>query len=76
VDESLKILVVDDDLDIIEILKYNLNNSAILLSPQAMESKQLKSKKISSWYNFNGRYDAWDDRNWSVFWNKKDWSTS
>ncbi len=47
-DESLKILVVDDDLDIIEILKYNLNNSAILLSPQAMESKQLKSKKISS----------------------------
>ena len=44
-DESLKILVVDDDLDIIEILKYNLNNSGYFVKSANNGIKAIKKAK-------------------------------
>ena len=43
--ESLKILVVDDDLDIIEILKYNLNNSGYFVKSANNGIKAIKKAK-------------------------------
>ena len=43
--ESLKILVVDDDLDIIEILKYNLNNSGYFVKSAKNGIKAIKKAK-------------------------------
>ncbi len=43
--ESLKILVVDDDLDIIEILKYNLNNSGYSVKSANNGIKAIKKAK-------------------------------
>tara|TARA_B100001115_G_scaffold22024_1_gene16009 strand:+ start:78 stop:758 length:681 start_codon:yes stop_codon:yes gene_type:complete len=45
VKESLKILVVDDDLDIIEILKYNLNNSGYSVKSANNGIKAIKKAK-------------------------------
>tara|TARA_B100000678_G_C18197443_1_gene498034 strand:+ start:19 stop:699 length:681 start_codon:yes stop_codon:yes gene_type:complete len=45
VKESLKILVVDDDLDIIEILKYNLNNSGYFVKSANNGIKAIKKAK-------------------------------
>jgi len=45
VKESLKILVVDDDLDIIEILKYNLNNSGYFVKSAKNGIKAIKKAK-------------------------------
>ena len=44
-DEPLKILVVDDDLDIIEILKYNLNNSGYFVKSANNGIKAIKKAK-------------------------------
>ena len=44
-DEPLKILVVDDDLDIIEILKYNLNNSGYFVKSASNGIKAIKKAK-------------------------------
>ncbi len=44
-DESLKILVVDDDLDIIEILKYNLNNSGYFVKSASNGVEAIKKAK-------------------------------
>ena len=43
--ESLKILIVDDDLDIIEILKYNLNNSGYFVKSANNGIKAIKKAK-------------------------------
>ena len=43
--ESLKILIVDDDLDIIEILKYNLNNSGYSVKSANNGIKAIKKAK-------------------------------
>ena len=43
--ESLKILIVDDDLDIIEILKYNLNNSGYFVKSAKNGIKAIKKAK-------------------------------
>ena len=43
--ESLKILVVDDDLDIIEILKYNLNKSGYLVKSAKNGIEAIKRAK-------------------------------
>ena len=43
--ESLKILVVDDDLDIIEILKYNLNNYGYFVKSANNGIKAIKKAK-------------------------------
>ncbi len=43
--DSLKILVVDDDLDIIEILKYNLNNSGYFVKSANNGIKAIKKAK-------------------------------
>ena len=43
--ESLKILIVDDDLDIIEILKYNLNNSGYFVKSATNGIKAIKKAK-------------------------------
>ena len=43
--ESLKILVVDDDLDIIEILKYNLSNSGYFVKSANNGIKAIKKAK-------------------------------
>jgi len=45
VKESLKILIVDDDLDIIEILKYNLNNSGYFVKSANNGIKAIKKAK-------------------------------
>jgi len=45
VKESLKILVVDDDLDIIEILKYNLNNYGYFVKSANNGIKAIKKAK-------------------------------
>jgi two-component system alkaline phosphatase synthesis response regulator PhoP len=45
VDEPLKILVVDDDLDIIEILKYNLNNSGYFVKSASNGIEAIKKAK-------------------------------
>ena len=44
-DETLKILVVDDDLDIIEILKYNLNNSGYFVKSASNGVEAIKKAK-------------------------------
>ena len=44
--ESLKILVVDDDLDIIEILKYNLNNSGYFVKSAKNGIKAIKKARL------------------------------
>jgi two-component system alkaline phosphatase synthesis response regulator PhoP len=44
-DEPLKILVVDDDLDIIEILKYNLNNSGYFVKSASNGIEAIKKAK-------------------------------
>ena len=44
-DEPVKILVVDDDLDIIEILKYNLNNSGYFVKSASNGIKAIKKAK-------------------------------
>ena len=44
-DEPIKILVVDDDLDIIEILKYNLNNSGYFVKSASNGIKAIKKAK-------------------------------
>ena len=44
-DEPIKILVVDDDLDIIEILKYNLNNSGYFVKSANNGIKAIKKAK-------------------------------
>ena len=43
--EPIKILVVDDDLDIIEILKYNLNNSGYFVKSASNGIKAIKKAK-------------------------------
>ena len=44
-DEPIKILVVDDDLDIIEILKYNLSNSGYFVKSASNGIKAIKKAK-------------------------------
>ena len=44
-DEPIKILVVDDDLDIIEILKYNLSNSGYFVKSASNGTKAIKKSK-------------------------------
>ena len=44
-DEPIKILVVDDDLDIIEILKYNLSNSGYFVKSASNGFKAIKKSK-------------------------------
>ena len=44
-DEPIKILVVDDDLDIIEILKYNLSNSGYFVKSASNGIKAIKRAK-------------------------------
>ena len=44
-DEPIKILVVDDDLDIIEILKYNLSNSGYFVKSSSNGIKAIKKSK-------------------------------
>ena len=44
-DEPIKILVVDDDLDIIEILKYNLSNSGYFVKSSSNGFKAIKKSK-------------------------------
>ena len=44
-DEPIKILVVDDDLDIIEILKYNLSNSGYFVKSASNGIKAIKKSK-------------------------------
>ena len=61
--ESLKILVLDDDLDIIKILKNNLNNSGYFVKSANNGIKAIKkTKKITENYNeilemYSGKYD-------------------
>ncbi len=63
--ESLKILVVDDDLDIIKILKYNLNNSGYFVKSANNGIKAIKkTKKITENYieNLELYSDKYDEK--------------